>query len=315
MPKIKLLVTGSGGFVFTNFIRQVAYTKQNYNVVSIDKICQPHSIHNMYTHVNHKFFPGDICDPHFINVIFESEKPDVVIHGAVENSQDNLSTLNSNVLGTQNIINSCIKSNVKKLIYISSDSVYDKQSSEYDESWLEDSNLLPRNIYSTSKLFGESLVTLANQTHNLDYIIVRPSNMYGPWQYSNKYIPNIIKSVLNNENVKIHGNGSAIRDWMHVFDFCSALFYLINNDIKNEIFNVSTRQVLSNIEVFQKICNVLNKGHNLMEYISDKSNNDKARIIDSSKINKLGWESNFKFKDGIIQATQWYLNNQWFFKL
>src|SRR5690606_12542104 len=138
--KLKLLITGTGGFIFSNFIRRAFHSKEDYNFVSIDMVRKDHAIHNMYVNKNHKFYPGDISNSHLVNTIFEMERPDIVIHGAAESFVD--SSINnaspfiiSNVLGTQVIIDSCLKWNVEKMIHISTDEVYGHLTSESDKSW------------------------------------------------------------------------------------------------------------------------------------------------------------------------------------
>ena len=168
--KKKVLVTGSAGFVFSNFVRwALRYHKEEFEFVSIDKIAMPESMHNVYANKGHKLYIGDVCDRHFVDVVFQLERPDVVIHGAAESNVDN-SIVNangfilSNVLGTQVIIDKCLQYEVGRLIYISTDEVYGQLESE-NGIWLEDFHLAPRNPYSASKASGELLVKAAHEAH------------------------------------------------------------------------------------------------------------------------------------------------------
>ena len=159
----KILITGTGGFIFSNFIRKAVFEKHPYNFISVDKVTKTSVLNNIYQNKHHTFYFGDVADTHFINTLFEYEKPDIVIHGAAESSVDaSLKDPNvfikSNVLGTQVIVNACVKWNVERLIYVSTDEVYGQLKSESEPSWTENSPLDPRNPYSASKAAGELVV-------------------------------------------------------------------------------------------------------------------------------------------------------------
>jgi dTDP-glucose 4,6-dehydratase len=325
LPDIKkVLITGSCGFIFSNFIRKLVYEsnrnreKYPYNVASIDRVSGNSNL--LYVNKNHTFHVADIRDQHIIDVIFQHERPDVVIHGAAEtfvdySLSDPNSFVSSNVLGTQVVINACIKHRVEKLIYISTDEVYGQLTSEADAPWTEDSPINPRNPYSAAKASGELLVKAAHATHGLIYNITRSSNNYGPRQTPEKLIPKAIKCVLQDQKIPIYGQGLQIRDWTHVFDNCSALLAVLTQGEPNQTYNISANQEFPNVEVIQSICNAMEKGHDLMSFIEDpRKGHDFRYSVDSSKIRKLGWKPAFKFKEGIVDTVEWYLNNKYFLK-
>jgi dTDP-glucose 4,6-dehydratase len=314
----KVLITGTCGFIFGNFIRRAIYEKQPYQFVSIDRV-NTNSINSMYWNKSHTFHVADIRDQHIIDTIFQFEKPDIVIHAAAETFVDASLTdpnsfITSNVLGTQVIINACIKYNVEKLIYISTDEVYGHLTSEEDPAWNEDAVLNPRNPYSASKAAGELLVKAAHQSHGLTYNITRSSNNYGPRQTTEKFVPKVIKCILEDKKIPVYGQGLQIRDWTHVFDNCAGIMDVLNKGEPNQTYNIAANQEFTNIEVVQKICNVMQKGHSLIEFVKDRPGHDFRYSINSSKMKSLGWEPKYKFKDGIDQCISWYLANQWFLK-
>lgn len=319
--KTKLLITGSNGFIFSNFVRKAVYDKTPYELVSIDRVSKSSLINNIYVNKSHTFYLGDICDEHFMNVVFEYEKPDIVLHGAAESFVDSSlknpnEFIHSNVLGTQVVINACVKFGVQKLIYISTDECYGALKSSNDMAWKEDAILNPRNPYSASKASGELLVRAANNSFGLPYIITRASNNYGPRQ-SEKLIPTIIKSITNNQKIPVYGNGMFLREWTYVDDNCDALLSILKSDKINEIYNISSNQEFSNIEVVQEVCNAMGKGHDLVEHIADPrgTGHDFRYSVNSGKIKgELGWIPKMKFKDGIALTAQWYQNNMWFLK-
>lgn len=317
VEKKKVLITGSCGFIFSNFVRRAIYEKQPYQFVSIDKVSGNANL--VYQNKNHTFHVADIRDQHVMDIIFQFERPDIVIHGAAESFVDySLSDPNAfvtnNVLGTQTIINSCLKHKVERLIYISTDEVYGQLTSESDPPWKEDAALNPRNPYSASKAAGELLVKAAHQSHGLIYNITRSSNNYGPRQTPEKLIPKAIKCILHDQKIPVYGQGLQVRDWTHVFDNCSAIMTVLNQGAPNEIYNISANQELPNIEVIQKICNAVGKGHELIEFVKDRPGHDFRYSIDSSKIRELGWKPSYKFKEGIVDTVEWYKNNQWMLK-
>lgn len=320
MNKQKVLVTGSGGFIFSNFLRKAIFEKKPYDFISVDKVTKSSVLNNIYSNKNHTFYIGDIADDHFINVIFEYEKPDIVLHGAAETFVDDSlkypnKFIHSNVLGTQVLVNAAVKWGVKQFIYVSTDEVYGQLLSDNAQPWKEDANLCPRNPYSASKAAGEFIVKAANSSFGLNYIITRSCNNYGPRQTSEKFIPKIIRCVLEDQKIPVYGQGLQMRDWMHVFDNCAAIMKILECGKNGETYNISSNQEFNNLEVVQMVCNVLGSGHNLISHIPDpRTGHDFRYAVDSSKIRSLGWDPQWKFKDGIKQTIDWYLNNKFFFK-
>lgn len=317
--KKKVLVTGSGGFIFGNFIRQVFYAKMPYTISSIDRVRESHIIHNIYVNQDHQFYIADIRDPHTLHVIFEKERPDVVIHGAAESCVDKsiyttLPFTTSNVVGTQNIIDQCLAVNAK-LVYTSTDEVYGALPNDQVSPWTEESPLNPKNTYSATKAAGELLVQAAANTHGLRYNIVRASNNYGPWQTTEKLIPRIIEKVMTGNEIPIYGKGDQIRDWIHVYDTCAALFKVIDNGVNGEIYNITAKQEFTNLEVAQIVCNTLGKGHELLKHVEDRQGHDFRYAMTNDKIKSLGWVPEFKFRDGISQTCQWYVSNKFALQL
>lgn len=317
--KKKVLVTGSGGFIFGNFIRQVFYDKKPYTVSSIDRVRDSHLIHNIYVNMDHQFYIADVRDPHTLHVIFQKERPDVVVHGAAESCVDKsieqtAPFTTSNVVGTQNVIDECLKINAK-LIYMSTDEVYGALKSDSEPSWDEDAPLKPRNPYSATKAAGELLIRAAHETHGLRFNVVRACNNYGPWQTPNKFIPRIIQCILNDKPIPIYGKGDQIRDWIHVYDTCSALFKVIDEAPEGMIYNITTKQEFTNLEVAQAVCNAMEKGHDLLTHVEDRPGHDFRYSITNDRIKALGWEPTLKFREGIQQTCQWYVTNKYALQL
>lgn len=313
--KTKILVTGSAGFIFSNFVRHVLKNYADYQIISIDKFNNKSSLNAIYRNKSHIVHIGDVADSRFVDLIFALEQPDYVIHGAAESSvspegANNL--VRSNVQGTQSIIDACVKYKVKKLVYVSTSQVYG--GSDVDIIYDESSSVSPKNVYSATKLSGEMLVAAASEEHGLNYNITRSCDCYGPKQPVTSFIPKIISKVIKNEKVLIHDDEMQIRDWIHVQDNCSAILKVLEDGYSSEIYNISSKQEFTNIEVFQEICNVLGRGYDLSEFIKDKDKHILSCSISNEKIKLLGWETSFKFKNGIAHTVGWYVNNSYFIK-
>lgn len=269
---------------------------------------------------NHQFHIGDISDSHFVNVLFEFERPDIVIHGAAESFVDDSlkdpnKFIQANVLGTQVIVNACVKWGVEKLVYISTDEVYGQLMNESEPAWTEENRINPRNPYSATKAAGELIVQAAGVSYGLNYNITRSSNNYGPRQTSEKLIPKAIKCINDGQKIPIYGQGLQIRDWTYVADNCSAIATVVKDGKPGEIYNISANQEYPNIEVIQSICNAMGKGHELISFIDDpRKGHDFRYSIDCSKLKALGWKPYWKFKEGIVETVDWYQKNTWFLK-
>ena len=316
MVSKKILVTGSCGFIFSNFVR-LALRHTDYSFAAIDKVAKEHTLNNVvHSHARHNFHIADIADAHIIDRIFTLEKPDIVIHGAAESHVDDSINsadcfIKSNIVGTQVIIDASIRHNVEKLIYISTDEVYGQLGKD-DNSWTEDALIMPRNPYSASKAAGELLVRAAGETHGLKYNITRSCNNYGPRQSTKNLIPKIIKNILNKEPVPIYGQGLQSREWIHVADNCFAILHILKHAPNNETYNISAGHEMSNLEMFHLICEALGQGHDLITFVEDRKGHDFRYSVDFSKIKSIGWKPQFRLKKGLDQCINWYLNNRWF---
>jgi len=316
--KKKILITGTLGFIFSNFIRKACYDKLPYSFITLDKAVSLSSLNNIYVNKGlSNNYIADVSDEHIIDRIFTFEKPDIVIHAAAETNSDCSHTLiKSNILGTQVIVNACIKYQVEKLLYISTADVYGYLGVDGD-SFTEDSVVNPKTIYSASKASAELLVKAANNVSGLQYNIVRSSKNYGNRQGADKLIPKTIKSIMNNEPIQVYGQGQQIRDWIHVFDNCAGIIKVLDAGEKNETYNISSDQEYTNIETVKIICNAMKSGHNLITFVDGHvlSAHDFRQSVNSSKLKNLGWRPQIVFKRDLYDlCISWYENNKWFLR-
>ena len=313
----KVLVTGSCGFIFSNFMRKVMSERLPYEFVSVDKVLASYNYHNVAANKDHTFYMGDIADESFMNNVFAIEKPDIVIHGAAESFVDDSIRsagpfIHSNVVGTQVMVDMSLKYKVERFLYVSTDEVYG-QLSPQETSWTEDEPINPRNPYSASKAAGELIVKAAGQTHGLKYNITRCCNNYGPCQPPRNLVPKIISCALKNCAVPIHGNGKQFREWIYVEDHCSAIMKIINNAPANETYNIGSGIEYTNLKMVQRISKFINNTSIAINFVKDRPGHDFRYSVDCSKIHELGWKPAHTFDEGMEKCTKWYLNNPWYF--
>lgn len=313
----KILISGSCGFILGNYVRKAIYEQRGDAFASVDRVTA-NNLNSMYWNRNHTFYPADIRDNHVMDIIFQRTQPDIVIHGAAETFVDTSiadpnSFITSNVLGTQVMINCCVKHHVKKLVYLSSDEIYGQLTDEAAPAWTEEAPLNPRNPYAASKAAGELLVKAAHATYGLIYNITRSSNNYGPRQLPEKLIPKAIKCILTGQKIPIYGEGKQMRDWTYVDDNCAAISTIVDKGEPNQVYNISAHQEFTNLEVIQRVCNAMGKGHQLMDFIKDpRPGHDFRYAVDTAKLESLGWKPTYSFKDGIALTTDWFILNKWF---
>lgn len=315
MIRQKVLLSGSAGFIGSNFTRKVCHEKHPYELFSVDKITNSSFMNNIYQHKLHEFWLADICDEHVMNKIFEYVQPDIVIHMAAESSvdksiKDPTVFVKSNVVGTQVLINLALEYKVQKFIYISTDEVYGALQSVDEPVWSEAASISPRNPYSASKAAGEMLVQAAGKTHNLPYIITRSCNNYGWRQTSDKLIPRVIKHILEDKPVPVYGKGEQVRDWIHTQDNCAAILKIMEKGEIGQIYNISANEEHSNIDVVNKLIKMIGKGS--IEFVEDRLGHDFRYGIDASKLRALNWNPIYKFENGLEHTISFYLNNRWF---
>lgn len=313
----KILVTGSAGFIFSNFMRKYE-NNSSYKFISVDKVIAPYNRYNVeLNRKGHTFYMGDIADEIFMNNIFSIEKPDIIIHGAAESFVDDSIRsagpfIHSNVTGTQVMVDMSVKYGVEKFIYIGTDEVYGQLKSTDDLSWNEDSPLNPRNPYSASKAAGELIVKAAHETHNLKYNITRCCNNYGPSQPPRNLIPKAIYSILNDKPIPIHGDGKQYREWICVEDHCSAIMKIIEHGNINEIYNIGSGIERNNLSMLQDISDLIEKPY-VINFIKDRAGHDFRYSVNCDKITNLGWKPLNSFKRGLTKCVQWYIDNPWYF--
>lgn len=314
----KILVTGGAGFIGANFIHYILDKYNDYKVVNLDKLTYAANLDNLEdveNNPNYKFVKGDICDKEFIDNLFKNEKFDIVVNFAAESHVDRSILnpeifINTNVLGTQILLDASKKYNVDRYHQVSTDEVYgDLPLDRVDLLFSEKNNLNPSSPYSASKASADLLVKSYYKTFKLPITISRCSNNYGRYQHEEKLIPLMIKNALSNNKLPVYGNGLNVRDWLHVYDHCSAIDLIIHKGKLGEIYNVGSNNEKANIDIVKTILKSLNKSEDLITYVNDRKGHDLRYAIDSSKLkNELNWKPKYTFEEGIKETIAWFEN-------
>lgn len=318
MEKKKLLITGGAGFIGGNFVQYMLNKYPDYEIYNLDLLTYAGDLtkhHNYDNKNNYTFIKADIVDRETIMALFEKEKFDYVVHFAAESHVDRSIIepeifLRTNVLGTQVLLDAAKAHPITKFVHISTDEVYGELNFDFESFFTEDTPLQPNSPYSVSKASSDMLVRAYHETYGLPVNITRCSNNYGPYHFPEKLIPLTISRVLNEQKVPVYGDGSNIRDWLHVQDHCAAVDLVLHKGLNGEVYNIGGHNERTNLEVVKTIISTLGKSDDLIEFVTDRLGHDKRYAIDPQKLEKLGWKPEFTFETGIAQTIQWYLENK-----
>ncbi|MCV0393514.1 MAG: dTDP-glucose 4,6-dehydratase [Nitrosopumilus sp.] len=313
---MKILVTGGCGFIGSNFIIEFLNSKKNASVINLDAMLigsNPLNLQGIKTK-NYRFVKGNICDKKIIEKLIP--KVDCVInfaaHSHVDRSiKNSMPFLKSNVQGVHTILETLRKNKKVRLIQISTDEVFGETLSGMNK---ENSPLCPSNPYSATKASAEMLVKAYARTYELDTIITRCTNNYGPRQFPEKLIPKTIIAASRNEKIPIHGDGQTTRHWTHVFDHCNALLKVAQQGKSNQIYHIADPNEITDLKIVKNILKLMGKSEDLIEFVPERPGKDKRYSLDTNLTKKkLRWKPKIPLNQGIKDAIEWYLANkkQW----
>lgn len=317
---MKICVTGGAGFIGGNFVQYMVKKYPDYEILNLDLLTYAGNLETLKpveNEPNYRFVRGDIADRRFIMDLFEKEKFDIVVNFAAESHVDRSISdpgifIQTNVMGTQVLMDACKEYEVKRFHQVSTDEVYgDLPLDRPDLFFREDTPLHTSSPYSSSKASADLFVMAYERTFGLPVTISRCSNNYGPYQFPEKLIPLILSRALDNKALPVYGKGENVRDWLHVEDHCTAIDLIIHKGKVGEVYNVGGHNEKTNLEVVKTILKAIDKPESLIEYVTDRPGHDLRYAIDPTKIEReLGWKPKYTFDTGIRQTIQWYLDNR-----
>lgn len=312
----KILVTGGAGFIGSNFVRMML-TDTDHQIINLDLLTYAGNLENLHDvegHQNYTFVRGDITDPKAMADVFSEHKPDIVVHFAAESHVDRsvldaTAFVQTNVVGTQVLLDQSRHNDVKRFVHVSTDEVYGSLG-----AWgffTEDTPMQSNSPYSSSKAGSDLLVRAAVHTHDMDCVITRCSNNYGPYQFPEKLIPLMIANAHEDKSLPIYGDGKNVRDWIHVIDHCRGIRRAMEDGKKGEVYNFGGDAERENMFVVTEILKLVGKGEDLIKYVKDRPGHDRRYAMDSSKArSELGWTPNYTFESGLKQTVDWYMENK-----
>ncbi len=315
---MKVLITGGAGFIGGNFVHYMVNKYPDYEIVVVDHLTYAGNLATLKPVWDKiQFYKADIADRKAIFQIFETEKPEIVVNFAAESHVDrSIETpeifLQTNILGTQVLMDASRTYGVSRYHQVSTDEVYgDLPLDRPDLFFTEETPIHTSSPYSSSKAGADLLVLAYHRTFGLPVTISRCSNNYGPYHFPEKLIPLMIVKALAEEPLPVYGEGINVRDWLYVEDHCRAIDLIIHQGRVGEVYNVGGHNEKTNISIVKIILDVLNKPHSLITYVTDRKGHDLRYAIDPSKIHgELGWFPETKFDDGIVKTINWYLENR-----
>ena len=315
-----ILVTGGAGFIGSNFIFHMLAKYPDYRIVCLDKLTYAGNLSTLASVMDNpsfQFVKLDICDRQGVYRLFEEEHPNMVVNFAAESHVDRSIEnpevfLQTNILGTQVLMDACRKYGIDRFHQVSTDEVYgDLPLDQPDLFFTEDTPIHTSSPYSASKAGADLLVLAYHRTFGLPVTISRCSNNYGPYQFPEKLIPLMIANALNDKPLPVYGQGLNVRDWLYVEDHCIAIDLILHRGRVGQVYNIGGHNEMRNIDIVKIICAALDKPESLITHVTDRKGHDMRYAIDSRKLQReLGWEPSLQFEEGIEKTVRWYLDNQ-----
>ena len=312
---MRLLVTGGAGFIGSNYVRMIVNQQLGgvETLVVLDKLTYSGNRRNLeeMPKSDWEFVQGDVCDVDLVERL--TRNVDAIVNFAAESHVDRSIDSSrefyvTNVLGTQTLLEAARHNRVNTFLQVSTDEVYGSISKG---SWDEEFPLQPNSPYAASKASADLLVRSFYKTYGMDVRITRCSNNYGPYQFPEKVIPLFITNLMRDKNVPLYGNGSNIRDWLHVSDHCRGIHLVLQKGKPGDVFNIGGGRELSNLELTRIILDSMGVGENRIERVADRLGHDFRYSLDITKIRtELGYEPLVAFETGIKETIEWYKANQ-----
>lgn len=315
-----ILITGGAGFIGSNFVRHIHHKYPHYKIIVVDALTYAGNVENLpnggFNRNGFEFWYGNVSNGELMDTLIS--KADVVVHFAAETHvtrsiYDNLIFFETDVIGTQVIANSVCKykDRIERFIHVSSSEVYGTAKTELMD---EDHPLCPMSPYAAAKAGADRLVYSYWSTYKIPAVIVRPFNNYGPFQHLEKLIPRFITSCFLGEPLTVHGDGKALRDWLHVDDHCRALDLIMHHDIQEiagEVINLGSGCSISIQDIAKMICRKMSVDFSKIQKISDRPGQVFRHTASTEKAKKiLGWKPEIDFEQGLDMAIEWYRNNR-----
>jgi dTDP-glucose 4,6-dehydratase len=312
----RVLVTGGCGFIGSTFVRLQLKSYAEQQVVNLDKLTYAGNLENLADvadDARYRFVRGCIADSEFVNELIADGRFDAVINFAAESHvdrslQDSGPFIQTNVVGTQVLLDACRKHKVPRFVQVSTDEVYGSLGPT--GFFTEETPLAPNSPYSATKTASDLLVRAYCHSFGFPGLITRCSNNYGPFQFPEKLIPLFISNAMHDQSLPVYGQGTNVRDWIHVEDHCRGIDAALRRGRLGEVYNFGGREEKTNLEITRLLLELLNKPASLIRYVADRPGHDLRYAIDCTKSEtELGWKPQIPFSSGVRETIEWYIKN------
>ncbi|RJR23692.1 dTDP-glucose 4,6-dehydratase [Candidatus Microgenomates bacterium] len=315
---MNVLVTGGAGFIGSNFISFWLEKYPQDKIINLDKLTYAgnlSSLREAQKNKNYKFVKGDICEANLIDKL--TKDIDLIVHFAAESHVDRSILgpqvfVQTNVIGTQVLLDAALRNKVKRFHYVSTDEVFGALPDKGEEKFCEDWPFRPNSPYAASKAAADCLVRAYCQTFGLPVSVTNCSNNYGPYQFPEKLIPLAITNLMEEKKVPVYGDGMQVRDWLYVKDHCQAIDLIVHDsDSVGETYCIGgLNKDIPNLEVIKKILKIMEAKESEIEYVKDRPGHDRRYSVDWIKVSKkLGWRPENDFDTWLEKTVKWYRNN------
>lgn len=315
---MKLLVTGGAGFIGSNFVRRALTGGlpglEDSSITVLDALTYSGTLTNLESVdalPNYRFVQGDIRDKELLAELVPGH--DAIVHFAAESHVDRSVTdagifVETNVLGTQRLLDAALAGRVGRFVHVSTDEVY---GSLDEGAWGEEEPLLPNSPYAASKAGSDLIVRSYHRTHGLDTVTTRCSNNYGPHHFPEKLIPLFVTNLIDNQPVPLYGDGGNVRDWLHVDDHCRGIALVLQKGRSGEIYNIGGGTELTNKELTGLLLEATGQSWDLVRAVEDRKGHDRRYCVSIDKIStELGYRPQVPFAEGLADVVEWYRNNR-----
>ena len=312
----RLLVTGGAGFIGSNFVHYLVNSEDaqsgGLQIIVLDVLTYAGNLENLKglpEKAQVRFVEGDVRNWQIVEELVKNS--DEVIHFAAESHVDRSISepgifIDTNVKGTLNLLDAS-KMHKKRMVLVSTDEVYGSLESGFAK---EEDILNPSSPYSASKASADLLALAYHRTYGLDVIVTRCSNNYGARQYPEKLIPLTIKRIIDGKKIPVYGQGTNIRDWIHVEDHCEGLYLALSKGSPGRIYNFGDVDQITNIEIVSQLLTIMNQSTDLIEFVEDRLGHDFRYAIDASRArNELGWKAQKNLLSALPEVVNWYKNH------
>jgi dTDP-glucose 4,6-dehydratase len=315
---MKILVTGGAGFIGSHFVRTLltgGYPPfDTADVVVMDRLTYAGNLANLALVQDSPrltFVHGDILDVRLVDEIMGTV--DAVVHFAAESHVDRsileaTDFVMTNVVGTQALLDAALRHDLGRFVHVSTDEVY---GSIDHGSWSESQPLAPNSPYAASKASSDLMAGAYARTHGLDVVVTRCSNNYGPHQFPEKIIPLFVTNLIDGLPVPLYGDGSNVRDWLHVHDHCRGIALVLEKGRAGEIYNIGGGTELSNLELTNRLLEACGADWDRVDHVEDRKGHDRRYSVDITKISdELGYAPSVPFDEGLDDTVRWYRENR-----